>query len=152
MTSVNFYTLKSDQASARLQFACRLTEKAQSMGHRVFIHAESPQQAKLLDDLLWQFKASSFVPHGLVTEDSSDHEDSAGQEDSVGQERVAIGTRIPASRTGMLINLTASPCAGLEQFSRINEILDADPETLMQGRDRYRFYQAQGYQPETHKI
>ena len=69
MTQVNFYTLPSDESLSRLLFVCRLTEKAYSLGHRIHIQAESDEQSKLLDDLLWQYAPSSFIPH--TTQDGS---------------------------------------------------------------------------------
>ncbi len=141
MTKVSFYTLNSSDSEARLRFACRLTEKARSMGHRVFIQTESPEQAKLLDDMLWHYKSTSFIPHELATDGK----------DSVAS--VAIGPALPQTVDGdVLINLTSSACENHRQFSRINEILLSDEEHLAQGRSSYRFYQAQGYTPETHKL
>lgn len=56
-------------------FVCRLTEKAYTLGHRIYIQTESDQQSKLLDDLLWQYEASSFIPH-ITLDDSGDSRDS----------------------------------------------------------------------------
>ena len=111
------------------------------MGHPVFIHTESPQQAKLVDDMLWQFKSTSFIPHGLATE--------AGDS----KDKVQISADLPLeSGDEVLINLSGSACENPQQFSRINEILLSDEENLAHGRSCYRFYQAQGYTPETHKL
>jgi DNA polymerase-3 subunit chi len=155
MTKVNFYPLDSELAAVRLQFACRLSEKVQAMGHRVFIHAESPEQAKLLDDLLWQFRATSFLPHELVADvliPENNTAKAAGAPGSVIKERIVIGDQVPACQDDVLINLTGSPCSSHQQFSFINEILSSDPESLVRGRDCFRFYRTQGYQTETHKL
>ncbi len=140
MTQVNFYTLSSEDTQSRYQFACRLTEKAVALGHRVLIHADSAEQAAQLDDLLWQFKPASFVPHGLASESS-------------GKESVLVSTgAYPDNMDDVLINLSAGACQQPQKFKRINEILNADPDVLQAGRNSYRFYQAQGCQPETHKL
>ncbi len=131
MTQVNFYALSSGEDEARLRFACRLTEKASAMGHKVFILTENQQQAKLIDELLWQFNPASFVPHALVDEEPA-------------SEAVLIGIEAPATQSDVLINLGSGPCPGHQQFSRINEIMTTDEESLVRGRDCYRFYQAQG--------
>ena len=124
MTKVSFYTLSSSESEALLQFTCRLTEKVRSLGHRVFIHTESAQQARLLDDLLWQFKPTSFVPHQLATDDNA------------ATDRVQIGTSLPREADDtVLINLSGSACEDHQQFSRINEILLSDEENLARGRD-----------------
>jgi len=141
MAQVNFYTLNSQQPEARLQFACRLTEKARSLGHRVFIQTESSHQAKLLDEMLWQFTASSFVPHALQDSGSS------------GDDCVTIGTNPrKGNHDDVLINLAPTASEAHGQFSRINEIISNDEDSLQQGRLRYRYYKEQGYQPETFKL
>ena len=70
MAQVNFYTLSSSEAQSRLLFVCRLPEKAYSLGHRIHIQTKSDQQSKLLDDLLWQYASSSFIPHRALDEGS----------------------------------------------------------------------------------
>lgn len=137
MTQVNFYTLPSSEAQSRLQFVCRLTEKAYSLGHRIHIQTDSEQQSKLLDDLLWQYSASSFIPH------SSEQ----------GNDPVSLDTDLAgAKHADVLINLSKEACQTEGQFSRINEVISADPESLEQGRNRYRAYAQKAYQIETFKL
>jgi DNA polymerase III subunit chi len=141
MSQISFYTLSSDDPDSRFLFACRLTEKARSMGHRIFILADSAEQARRLDELLWQFKATSFIPHSVM---DSEHP---------GAEAVAIGTtRQLEFHDDVLINLSQQACHGHARFKRINEIIAADPHSLACARESYRFYQAAGYNPETHKL
>lgn len=141
MTQVNFYTLPSSELQSRLVFVCRLTEKAYSLGHRVHIQTESEQQSKSLDDLLWEYAASSFIPHKRV----------AGSNDS--DEPVSLGTSLAgAQHADVLINLGVQASQAGEQFSRINEVISADPESLEQGRKRYRDYKQKDYQIETFKL
>ena len=52
--------------------AARLTEKALGRGHRVFINCDSRDQLDTLDDYLWRFKPSSFVPHCLASSDADE--------------------------------------------------------------------------------
>ena len=135
MTQVNFYTLPSSETHSRLLFVCRLTEKAYSLGHRIHIQTDSEQQSKLLDDLLWQYSASSFIPH------------------SESGDPVTLGTDLAAAKhADVLINLGKQACQAEDQFSRINEVISADPESLEQGRNRYRDYAAKSMQIETFKI
>ena len=136
MTRVSFYALSTNSEESRRLFACRLAEKAFSMGHQIFIQVESIAQAKEVDDLLWSFRPNSFVPH------SSDPE-----------QKVAVQIGVEANQhDDILINLTNSPNIQHENFKHINEILTSDEESLKQGRNSYRFYQTAGYKPETHKI
>ena len=64
MPQVDFYILPSADPLARLDFACKLTEKAWRMGHRIYLHCSDAAQRDELDARLWRFKGESFVPHG----------------------------------------------------------------------------------------
>ena len=140
MTQVSFYTLSEEGLDARILFACRLIDKAWKLGHRVFIQTQSIEQAKRLDDMLWQYQASSFVPHCLLDE-------------KTGDESVVISPELPdGSHHDVLINLSAGTHRSHLDFSRVNEIVSADEDALEQGRVRYRFYKDQGHSPVTHKI
>lgn len=141
MTQVNFYTLPSKEPQSRLLFVCRLTEKAYSLGHRIHIQTESEQQSRLLDDLLWQYAPSSFIPHRTLdgSNESSDP--------------VSLGTDLAgAKHADVLINLGKQASQAGDQFGRINEVISADPESLEQGRNRYREYKKNDYQIETFKL
>lgn len=141
MTQVNFYTLPSSETQSRLLFVCRLTEKAYSLGHRIHIQTESDQQSKLLDDLLWQYAASSFIPHKTLV----------GGNDN--RDPVSLGTSLAgAEHADVLINLGKQASQAGDQFSRINEVISADPESLEQGRNRYRDYKRKDYRIETFKL
>ncbi|HIN89725.1 MAG: DNA polymerase III subunit chi [Pseudohongiellaceae bacterium] len=140
MTQVSFYTLGEEGLDARILFACRLTDKAWKLGHRVFIQTQSAAQAKWVDDMLWQYQATSFVPHCLLDE-------------KTGNESILISPKLPAgSHHDVLINLSARTHTSHLDFARVNEIVSADQDSLEQGRVRYRFYKDQGHSPETHKI
>ena len=141
MTQVNFYTLPGSEVQSRLLFVCRLTEKAYSLGHRIHIQTESNQQSKLLDDLLWQYAPSSFIPHEALD----------GSNDNLVP--VSLGTTLEgATHADVLINLGKQASQHGDQFSRINEVISADPESLEQGRNRYRDYKQKDYQIETFKL
>ena len=57
-----------------------------------------------------------------------------------------------AGAADLLVNLSDRLPLGLEQFTRIAEILDADPERLRLGRDRFRTYREQKLTLETHQV
>lgn len=140
MTQVNFYALSEEGVDAQLQFACRLIDKAWKLGHRVFIQTQSIEQAKRLDDMLWQYLPASFVPHFLLDE-------------KTGNESVVISSELPdQSHNDVLINLSAGTHKRHLGFARVNEIVSADQASLEQGRVRYRFYKDQGHLPDTHKL
>lgn len=145
MPQVSFYQLDSPEPDSRLQFACRLTERAREAGHRVFILTDSDAQAQELDSLLWNFKPSGFLPHTLLTGDK--------KVTGAVREAVLIGNSIDqVSEPDMLINLSGQACQQHALFQRIDEILCADEQVLAAGRENYRYYRSQGLQAQTHKI
>ncbi|MDE2090759.1 MAG: DNA polymerase III subunit chi [Gammaproteobacteria bacterium] len=139
MTQVDFYVLPDSTPRGRTLFACKLAEKAFSLGHRSFVHLTSETEARELDNLMWTFRDRSFLPHCLAGEDAQ-----APVHLGFGQE--------PAEEFHLLINLSPEIPGFFSRFERVAEVLDASDETRAQGRQRYRFYKDRGYPLETHKL
>jgi DNA polymerase-3 subunit chi len=139
MTRVDFYVVKSSGAEARLSVAARLTEKALGRGHRVFVNCHSQSQVDTLDDYLWRFKPSSFVPHCPA---SSDAEEQVvlGFEDALG------------SHNDVLINLALAPPSFFARFERVAEVVTQDENSLQALRDTWRHYKDRGYPLTKHDL
>jgi DNA polymerase-3 subunit chi len=139
---VDFYILAATDNSARLRFACRLTEKAYGLKHHVHAHTSSAAIARELDELLWTFRQGSFVPHELLQPET--------------QETVApvtIGHVEQTDSSGyFLINLADEIPPFFDQFARVAEIIDSTPECRRMGRERFSFYKDNGFEPNTHNI
>ncbi|WP_077216943.1 DNA polymerase III subunit chi [Piscirickettsia litoralis] len=135
---VDFYILNTTDKQAELHFACRLAEKALSQDTTVYIHTHSEQDAEQLDDLLWSFSETSFIPHAIVGHPLVD--------DDV---KVLIGFGEQRSPAGLLIKL-----APLEhennQYPRIAEIVSQDKNSLQASRKAYRHYQQAGFSVHHH--
>ena len=121
----------------RKLFACRLTEKARSLGHRVCLFAGSEELAHEIDALLWSFSSTSFIPHEIVAADGTCAEDVC----------IAV-TSVPKDANDVVINLTSDALGDVEGIARVNEIIIQEPEALEQARARYRHYQQAGTRPE----
>lgn len=140
MTQVDFYILQDETARARPLLTCRLTEKAWKQGHRVYINTDSQQQAGELDDLLWTFRAGSFIPHAVYTEADSELP-------------VALGHALePDGFDDVLVNLANEVPPYFSRFDRVAELVGADAELRAAARERYRYYQDRGYTLKTHKL
>jgi DNA polymerase-3 subunit chi len=138
MTKVDFYILKS---GSREYTACKLIEKAFSLGHRIYVHTESEDQAKKIDDMLWTFRAGSFIPHQHY------------QADSKQDAPIQVGSHeAPDIDSDVLVNLATEVPLFFSRFQRVAELIGADDTTKTQGRERYRFYKDRGYQLETHNL
>lgn len=141
MTRIDFYILEDVDANARWRFACRLTEKAYQQGHRVYLHANSAEDAARLDDLLWTFRSGSFIPH------------TCGDETTDPEARVHIGFGTePMDHDDVLVNLSRQVPPFFSRFHRVVELVDGDEEQRKQSRERYRFYRDRGYPLENHPI
>ena len=62
MPQVDFYVTDA-AGDARLQLACRVTEKAYLAGLRVLVWWRAEGELGRFDELLWTFADRSFVPH-----------------------------------------------------------------------------------------
>ena len=141
MTRIDFYITPEAHADARLATACRLADKAFRLGHRVYIHADSAQQCGALDDLLWTFRAGSFVPHAQA--DAADAADCA----------VLIGHReAPGGFDDVMVNLAAEVPPFFSRFERVAEVVVQHAEQAVDARERYRFYRDRGYTLNTHRL
>jgi DNA polymerase-3 subunit chi len=138
---VDFYVLKSSTAAQRWTFACRLTEKAYLLDLRVVVWSDTAADAKLMDELLWTFNERAVVPH-TVTGVASD--DTAPVQLTPDLDSVA--------KADLLVNLSRRMPGGLERFSRIAEILDADDERRRLGRARFKAYRDLKLLLETHQM
>ncbi len=139
MTKVGFYVIQDASAQKRLEVAVRLADKAFARGHRIFIHAEDETQARSLDELLWSYRPSSFLPHGLH---GSEHSDT-----------VAIGWgQEPRDHNDLLINLQLEIPAFFSRFARVAEVVTQDERSLTALRASWKFYQSRGYELEKHDL
>jgi DNA polymerase-3 subunit chi len=140
MTRVGFYVIQSGEPDARLSVAMRLTDKAFQQGHRIYINAVDREQAEVLNEQLWQFRAESFLPHGL-----------AGEEQA--ETTIAIGWgQDPAGHCDLLINLQLEVPPFFSRFQRVAEVVTQDAESLPALRASWKFYQDRGYQLEKHDL
>ena len=141
MTRVDFYVLPEGTSAGREKFVCRLVDIAYRRGQRVYVHAQSKDQATLLDDLLWSFQAGSFIPHALYPAETA-----VDIPILIGHEGV------PDSGHEVLINLAATVPGFFSRFDRVAEVVNQDTAIKQAGRERFRFYRHRGYALETHTL
>jgi DNA polymerase-3 subunit chi len=140
-TRVDFYILDAVEPASRLNFACRLTEKAYGLDNRVYAHTATPDDARQLDEMLWTFRQGSFIPHQLLTDQ--------------GKQRapISIGTTEKSENNGdLLINLTETIPEFATGFQRVAEIICGDEQARQIGRERFKSYRQLGIEPEIHQI
>jgi DNA polymerase-3 subunit chi len=136
---VDFYVLTATAPSAG-HLACRLCLKAWEEGHLVTVLASGEDEARRLDELMWDFPAGRFLPHEL------------GQVD--GDVPIAILSapeQIPATRD-VVVNLTSEAVPEPGRFRRLLEIVPADSRLRESSRIKFRAYRSLGLEPRHHEM
>jgi DNA polymerase-3 subunit chi len=141
MTRIDFYIIGQNTDASRQIVACRLAEKAYKLGHRVYIHTESQAQSAQMDDLLWTFRAGSFLPHSVhPPEEDRDIPVLVGHDSP------------PEQDTDVLVNLAPHVPTFFSRFRRVAELVDQDAASKQSARERFRFYRERGYELQTHEL
>lgn len=139
MPQIDFYIVKDAAPDAWLRYACRLIEKAYTLGLRIHIHTADEATSARMDELLWVFRDRSFIPH---------------QRSCAENELCAVTLnhdQLPEHRE-VLVNLTQEVPDFYNQFERIVEIVGNDNTMVQEGRKRFRFYKDNGADPQHHEI
>jgi DNA polymerase-3 subunit chi len=141
VAEVSFYILPSESLQDRYLFACKLIEKAYRSGSFCYVLTDNAEQSQVIDDLLWTFRAGSFIPHQIYTGEFP------------GTENVILigSVNPPEYCQKILFNLSAHYPDVSPETERILEILDNSEATKEAGRARYRQYQQSGMKITTHK-
>lgn len=139
MPRVDFYLLSSESGMER--FACIVASKAHTAGNNVYIHTNSEDATKKLDDLLWTFRDVSFIPHEVY--DASENNEAPVT--------IGFGDLFPDHRQ-VLINLGGNIPEFADKFSRVIEIVENSENKKEIARERYRLYKKDNYEIHNHKI
>lgn len=140
MPQIDFYISNATALEQRLVLACRLADKAYRNGHKVYMHCANDTQARQLDDLLWSFQPSSFVPHALTTAAPADSPVRIGS----GEQRWSNGD--------VLINLNDIIPADFSDYARVLEVVVQDARVLDITRQLWRQYKQAGCDPQRREL
>ena len=133
MARADFYLIGKPRFREQpLLLVCELARKAVHAGQPLLVLAASAQQAEALDDLMWSFDPDEFLPHQI-----------AGLEEDEDEVEVLIAPpeQSPPMRP-LVLNLRDAPVP--EGFTRVLEVVPADPAARAPLRERWKHYQAQG--------
>ncbi len=138
MTEISFHFNVPD----RLSYACRLIRKAYARGACMGVLAE-PAALKELDDMLWNFSATEFLPHGMLTSGSPPQSETP----------IALVDSAAASpHQALLINLGEGVPEGFQHFERLIEVVTAAPDDRQAARARWKHYAERGYALQRHDL
>ncbi len=137
MPRVDFYILP--EQGNRENFTCDITSKIHLQKLPVYIHTASRNEADRLDELLWTWKDTAFVPHSLVDADD-------GSTVTIGWEGMQAGS------TNVMINLSTGIPDFAGSFQRVVEVVPPNDPDRQQARERYRQYRQAGFELQDHKL
>ena len=137
MTRIDFYSNVPD----KIQYACRLVRKARAANCRLVLFGRDRAQLAAIDEALWTFSDTDFLPHVMA------------------DDPLAAQTPVLLADAGManlphhelMINLSGQTPPDFARFERLLEIVAADDDDKVAGRERYRYYQQRGY-PLSHFV
>jgi DNA polymerase-3 subunit chi len=134
MTHIDFHVRPIQAHREHDLFICKLVAKAWQDGQRVHLHCQDHHTQTALDELLWTFQETSFVPHAVLGS-------AAAASVAV---TLGVGEEVPAIAQ-VLVNLHPEVPPFFSQFEQVIETTGADENTKTRARQRYKFYKDRGY-------
>ena len=143
MPRADFYLIAKERFREEpLLLICELAKRAYAANLPTLILARDAAQAEALDDLLWSFDADEYLPHQIAGLDE-------GDEDDICPVLIASpDTDIPARP--LLVNLRDAAPAG--SYERVLEVVPADESARGPLRERWKHYQALGFDVTKHDM
>lgn len=138
MTDIEFHVNVAD----KLHYSCRLLRKVLRTGAKAVVTAEAELLAQL-DQLLWHFSATEFVPHCL----------SNAPAHTLAVTPVLLASQLDGCPTdSVLINLGQRVPGNFERFERFIEVASDLPNDLDFARARWKHYKDRGYSLKRHEL
>ncbi|MEM7304231.1 MAG: DNA polymerase III subunit chi [Pseudomonadota bacterium] len=143
MTQIDFYVVEDSAHDAWLRYACRLIEKAYTMGMHIHVNTADESMTLQMDDLLWTFRDRSFIPHQQTCEQNElcavtlNHEAPKDSEKDTRE---------------VLVNLSSEVPENYQKYTRIVEIFASNDVMKQSARNRYKFYKNNGEEPTHHQV
>ena len=135
-------TAPTVDVGAVLNFVCRLTQTVlKKSEHSLVIIDEDTERLTALDEYLWSFDPTSFIPHNLLSEQQV-----AAAKLSA---PVSLIPAMPEGFDGVVLNLAPTALSLSDNTAlpdRILEIITPDETSKQQGRDKYRIYRDLGFE------
>ena len=141
MPRADFYLIAKPRfRSEPLRLVCELARKAHDAGLWTLVLARDAAQAETLDDLLWDMGDDVFIPHQVAGMD-------------VDEDEAAVLIAPPeadAPLRPLVINLRDAAVEG--GFDRVLEVVPADESARGPLRQRWKQYQARGFEVNKHDM
>ncbi len=143
MPRADFYLIgKPRFRDEPLLLVCELVRKAYAAQQPTLVLARDSAQAEALDDLLWSFDPDDYLPHQIAGQGDGD--------DDADTPILIVAPERDAALRPLLINLRDQPPLGA--FERVLEVVPADPAARGPLRERWKHYQALGFEVDKHDM
>ena len=143
MQRIDFYLISNRVSNAKLKLASRLCSKLFKLNKSTLVYTSDANESQLLDDLMWQYSDTSFVPHEIIQPDSNQLE--------LSLVHISHTTQLP-KKYDVLINLSGQIPDHHDQFERVAELVANDDQDKHLARQRYKTYQDNNKELNTHNI
>lgn len=145
MARIDFHSNVSD----KLEYACRLTRKiwsATPVGEPVrhIVMVGEKADLKKLDELLWTFSATDFLPHCFIDDEAAIESPILLTEDFLSPALANLPHADVMIHLGM--RMPPDVAALLERFPRIVEVVTVNEAERLAGRERYKAYRDLGHE------
>ena len=135
MPRADFYLIAKDRFRAEpLRLVCELARKAHDAGLFTLVLARDAAQAEQIDDLLWDMGDDVYIPHQLAGADIDEEEAAV----------LIASPDVDAPMRPLVINLRDAAVDGA--FDRVLEVVPADESARGPLRERWKQYQARGFE------
>ena len=135
MAKISFYLFEKSP-ERQVQSTCRLCRKKLRESARIWLHCPDPKVQQELDELLWSFDPTSFLPHGI--------------QDTTAP--ICISADLPTENDWIVFNFNNQALENMTQFDHIIEIIENDEQAKIIGREKFKTYRGLGVQPQTFKL
>ena len=140
MAKVSFYLFEKSP-ERQVESACRLCRKILRKEAKIWLLCEDSELQQQLDELLWRFDATSFLPHSI--EQSAIPQSNAP---------ICISSHLPSSAEWIVFNFNNQPLEQVTHFGHIIEIVENNESAKQIGREKYKAYRRMGTTPQTFKL
>jgi len=145
MARIDFHSNVSD----KLEYACRLTRKiwsATPVGQAVrnIVMVGEKSDLKRLNELLWIFSATDFLPHCFIDDEAAPETPIVLTDDFASPALGNIPHADVMIHLGM--RMPQDVAALVARFPRIVEVVTVNETERLAGRDRYKAYRDLGHE------
>ncbi|HMB57835.1 MAG TPA: DNA polymerase III subunit chi [Arenimonas sp.] len=135
MPRADFYLIAKPRFLDKpLLLVCELARKACDGGQPMLIFVASPQQAEVLDELLWEFDPDAYIPHQIAGTDEDDELTPV----------LIVPPGVTTPMRALVLNLRNDAVAG--NIERVLEVVPADASSREPLRERWKQYKERGFE------